>query len=276
MTQTRSGRRKGAAAKSLDSAANRSAGGMPFGDSHRSGATQNLQNEASRRLETGGPGGVPSGEPPRTGGTRNLQNEPSRRAEKSAARRQAIVAAAMAEFTARGFAAARLEDVAKRAGVAKGTIYLHFRDKEALFEELVATTIVPFVAGLERLPPPDIPIRVVLEKFTALFIAEIYGTERRKVLRLVMTEGPRFPELAAFYYRNVVERAIAAMRALLVRARERGELPHEGLIEFPQLVVAPALVAIVWSGLFDKFAPLDVAALMRTHLDALFGKAGAS
>src|SRR4051812_37338833 len=53
----------------------------------------------------------------------------------SAARREAILAAALDEFSARGFAAARLDDVARRAGVAKGTIYVHFRDKETLFEE---------------------------------------------------------------------------------------------------------------------------------------------
>src|SRR5882757_4307821 len=159
---------------------------------------------------------------------------PRKRAEKSEARRQAIVAAALAEFCARGFAATRLDDVAKRAGVAKGTIYLHFRDKEALFREIVGTLLVPLVAVLEA-PPPDIPIRQTLERFVDLFVREIYGTERRNVLRLVMTEGPRFPELAEYYYRNVVGRALTAMRALLRRAHERGELADDTLVRFPQL-----------------------------------------
>src|SRR5689334_24051360 len=193
------------------------------------------------------------------------------RLEKAAARRHAILAAALAEFAASGFAAARLEDVAKRAGVAKGTIYLHFRDKEALFQELVRATVVPLVATLERLPPVDTPARALLETFVDLFVKEIYGTERRNVLRLVMTEGPRFPKLAEFYYREVVERALAAMRALIARAVERGELRHEALLRFPQLVIAPGLVAIVWSGLFDRIAPLDVKALLHAHLDLLFG-----
>src|SRR6266850_3531874 len=182
------------------------------------------------------------------------------RAEKSEARRQAIVAAALEEFCARGFAATRLDDVARRAKVAKGTIYLHFRDKEALFQDIVSTLLVPLVAVLEA-PPPDLPIRQVLERFVDLFVREIYSTNRRNVLRLVMTEGPRFPALAEFYYRNVVERAVAAMRALLTRAHERGELKNDALIRFPQLIVAPGIVAIVWSGLFDRFAPLDVAEL---------------
>jgi AcrR family transcriptional regulator len=194
---------------------------------------------------------------------------PRNRAEKSKARRQAIVAAALAEFCARGFAATRLDDVARRAEVAKGTIYLHFRDKEALFREIVDTMLVPLISVLEA-PPPDIPIRRTLERFLDLFVREIYATERRNVLRLVMTEGPRFPELAEFYYRNVVERAIAAMRALLRRAHARGELADDTLVRFPQLIIAPAMVAIIWSGLFERFDPLDVAAMMRAHIGALF------
>src|SRR5215510_2245389 len=76
------------------------------------------------------------------------------RAERAAERRQAIIEAAMEEFISRGFAATRLDDIAKRAGVAKGTIYLHFKDKESMFEELVRTVIVPVVAKLNALPPP--------------------------------------------------------------------------------------------------------------------------
>ncbi len=207
---------------------------------------------------------------PAAGERRPARKPAKNRAEKSEARRQAIVTAALEEFCARGFAAARLDDVAARAGVAKGTIYLHFDDKEALFREIVGTMLVPLVAVLEEAPPPDVPIRAVIGHFFEVFVQEIYSTQRRNVLRLVMTEGPRFPELAEFYYRNVVERAIAAMRALLARAKQRGELADDTLIRFPQLIIAPGLVAIIWSGLFDRFAPLDVDAMLRAHLDALF------
>ena len=193
------------------------------------------------------------------------------RADKSLLRRDAILAAALEEFSARGFAAARLEDVAQRAGVGKGTIYLHFRDKEALFQELITTMLVPFITSIEAVPPVGLPIRAVLERFIDLFLREIYGTERRKLIRLVMTEGPRFPHLAEFHYENVVKRAMTAMRALLAGAHARGELRNDALVRFPQLVVAPAMMAIIWSGLFDRFAALDVAALMRAHLDLIFG-----
>jgi AcrR family transcriptional regulator len=192
-----------------------------------------------------------------------------RRAERAAARRTAILEAALDEFSARGFAGARLDDVAQRAGVAKGTIYLHFQDKEALFQELVRTMLGPLVTGLEQLRASDLPIRTVLERFADLFVREIYGTRRRDVARLVITEGARFPELAEFYYREVVARGIKAMRAMLERAVARGEISHAALPRFPQLVVAPGLVAILWAGLFDRFDHLDVVGMMRTHIDIL-------
>src|SRR5262245_60772366 len=191
------------------------------------------------------------------------------RAAKAAARRAAILEAALDEFSARGFAAARLDDVAQRAGVAKGTIYLHFKDKEALFQELVRTMLSPVVARLEALSASDVPIRIVLDRFADLFVREIYGTRRRDVARLIITEGARFPTIAEFYYREVVARGIAAMRALIEHAVSRGELSHTALARYPQLVVAPGLVAILWAGLFGRFEPLDVAGMMKAHIEIL-------
>src|SRR3954464_10160421 len=87
----------------------------------------------------------------------------SNRAERAAERRGAIIEAAMDEFIARGFAATRLDDVAKRAGVAKGTIYLHFKDKESMFEELIRTAIVPFVNRMTAPPPLTGSVRDAVE-----------------------------------------------------------------------------------------------------------------
>src|SRR4051812_14450587 len=81
------------------------------------------------------------------------------RAKRSAERRGAILAAALDEFAARGFAATRLDDVAKRAGVAKGTIYLHFADKETLFQELIRAELSPVVGALEHVSHADVPLR---------------------------------------------------------------------------------------------------------------------
>src|SRR5690606_16589078 len=86
------------------------------------------------------------------------------RAAQAAARREAILNAALAEFSANGFSATRLDDVAKRAGVAKGTIYLHFADKEALFQEIVRSMLSPLVGRLEELGNVDLPLRAVIER----------------------------------------------------------------------------------------------------------------
>ena len=198
------------------------------------------------------------------------------RAARRDERRAAILAAALEEFAARGFAATRLDDVARRAGVAKGTIYLHFRDKESLFQELVRAMLSPLVGTIEAAALRDLPIRAVVEMIVDLFVNEIYGTRRKDVIRLIIAEGSRFPKLAEVYYREVIARVLPVMRARLTLAVERGELPHDALARFPQLLVAPALVAIIWNALFGRLAPLDVRGLMRAHLDVLFGERSAT
>jgi AcrR family transcriptional regulator len=191
------------------------------------------------------------------------------REARSAARREAILAAALDEFSARGFEATRLDDVAKRA-VAKGTIYLYFRDKESLFQELIRATLAPIVGILEHLGTVDVPVAVLSDRIVEMFVREVYETRRKDVIRLILSEGRRFPQIAEFYYREVLSRIIAAVRALLRRAAARGEVPA-GLVDFPQLIAAPGLIAIIWGGLFDRFEPLDVRAMMKTHVDLLFG-----
>jgi len=213
--------------------------------------------------------------PLRAAGTRSAKPA-SNRYERSAERREAIVAAAFDEFIARGFAATRLDDVAKRAGVAKGTIYLHFKDKEALFEELVRTAIVPLIT---RLAPPAQPVgsvREALEHFAFTLIQEVATTRRGDLVRLIVAEGPRFPAIADFYYREVVSRGLAAMRGLIELAVARGEIRVPELANYPQIVVAPAMIAVIWKSLFERHAPLDAMAMLRVHLDLIFGERSAS
>jgi AcrR family transcriptional regulator len=198
------------------------------------------------------------------------------RAQRAAERRDAILAAALDEFAAQGFAAARLDDVAKRAGVAKGTIYLYFADKETLFQELIRTQLSPVVGGVIHASHADLPLRMFAEQLIETFVREVLGTRRKDVIRLMITEGPRFPKLAEFYYREVIARVLEAVRALMCRALERGELKDDALLKHPQLLAAPGIMAIVWSGLFERFEPLDVRSLMRAHFEMLFGKEGAS
>ena len=191
------------------------------------------------------------------------------REARSAARRQAILAAALDEFSDRGFAATRLDDVAKRAGVAKGTIYLYFRDKESLFQDLVRDMLAPMIGIIEALGQADLPTSALSERIADLFVREVYETRRKDVVRLMLTEGRHFPKLAEFYYREVLSHIIAAVRTTLKRAAARGEV-SEAVVKFPQIIVAPGIVAILWSGMFDAYEPLDVRAMMKAHLDLLF------
>jgi AcrR family transcriptional regulator len=200
----------------------------------------------------------------------------SNRAERAVERRAAIVAAAFDEFIARGFAATRLDDVARRAGVAKGTIYLHFKDKEALFEELVRTAIVPLISRLAPPVPPPGSVREALERFAFTFIQEVATTRRGDLVRLIVAEGPRFPAIADFYYREVVSRGLAVMRSLIELGIARGEIRQPALANYPQIVVAPAMIAVIWKSLFERHAPLDAMAMLRVHLDLIFGERSAS
>jgi AcrR family transcriptional regulator len=196
----------------------------------------------------------------------------SGRAARAAERRQAIIEAALEEFIARGFTATRLDDVAKRAGVAKGTIYLHFKDKESMFEELIRTALVPLIGRLHAPPPIGGSVRDAIEGFARTFIQEVASTRRGDIVRLIVAEGPRFPAIADFYYREVVSRGLAAMRALIELGVARGEIAHKDLARFPQILVAPALIAVIWQSLFGRHAPLDATEMLRVHLDLIFGE----
>ncbi len=201
--------------------------------------------------------------------------KPSRaRKVEPAARRQAILDAALHVFAERGFEAARLDDVAARAGVAKGTLYLYFRDKEALFEELVRGAVSPIIEAVSKAASaPDVPASAILETFFALFQKEVLGTKRKLLLRLIIAEGPRFPRVAEFYHREVVTRGIGLMRGVAERAVRRGEFGSDAAARFPQLIVAPLILAVVWDSLFARIDPLDVAGLLRAHRELLTGKA---
>jgi AcrR family transcriptional regulator len=208
-----------------------------------------------------------------------VQNEragSSPRAERQAQRREAILAAALDEFSARGFAATRLDDVAKRADVAKGTIYLYFRDKESLFQELVRAMLSPVVSRVAAAPMIDLPARMVVEGIADMFVREVFGTRRQDVIRLIITEGQRFPKLAEIYYHEVIARVVPAIRALMTRAVARGELPNDALVRFPLLLAAPAMITLMWNGLFGRFDKIDVREILQAHIDMLFGERKAS
>lgn len=203
--------------------------------------------------------------PSRIPGRRKRSMSPERR-------RQAILDAALAVFSEQGFASARLDDVATRAGVAKGTLYLYFPSKEILFEELVRNAVAPVLEQVQAAAgQPDVPIRVLLGQFFQLFRRDVLGTDRKLIIRLILAEGARFPRIAEFYHREIVSRAMALMRQVAARAYDRGELSSDAAARFPQLVMAPLLLSVIWDGLFNRFEPLDFEKLLEAHLEVLTG-----
>jgi AcrR family transcriptional regulator len=193
--------------------------------------------------------------------------------DQAAARRRAeILAAGLATFAEQGFAATRLEDVAARAGVAKGTIYLHFKDKQDLFQSVLLGEAAPLIARIEMLAAIDAPIGPMLRQIFDIFRTEIAGTKRADILRLILSEGRRFPDITAFHHREIVSRVLPVLCAMLERAAARGELATDLPARFPHLVVAPLLLSVLWQGLFAHLEPLDLQALFEAHVQLITGR----
>jgi AcrR family transcriptional regulator len=183
---------------------------------------------------------------------------------------QDILAAALAEFYEHGFAAARLDSIAERAGVAKGTIYLYFASKDVLFEEAVRHVILPVIQRIEAASiRPSGSASAMLDIMITTFYREVIATDRRRLLRLLIGEGPRFPSIVAFYHAEIVTRAMAALRNIVRYGIERGEFRASAAIEFPQVIVGPALAGAIWTILFQDIDPIDLDGLCRAHLDIM-------
>jgi AcrR family transcriptional regulator len=181
-------------------------------------------------------------------------------------RQDHILKAALDVFSEHGFAATRLEDVAQRAGVAKGTLYLYFPDKETLFKRMLQSAVAPALARLAALAADEnVPPAAAIGRLFAFLQTEILNTPREKVIRLIISEGPRFPGLAKFYYDEVISKGLASLRAIAGRTKGAPAPNIAALARFPQLLFAPILMSIVWRGLFSEFAPLDVPALLETY-----------
>ena len=203
---------------------------------------------------------------------RNASPAPEKKRVSQDKRRAAILDAALDVFAENGFAAARLDDVAQKAGVAKGTLYLYFPDKETLFEELLRGLASPILDRFAALSADQtIPAGVMLERILQVFASQIVGTKRERLVRLVIAEGPRFPRIAEFYHREVICKGREIIRAIVTRGHERGELPSGAMAKFPQLFFAPLLLAIVWRSLFARFDPLDVNAMIESHRKLMLG-----
>ena len=194
------------------------------------------------------------------------------RAEQSAQRKVLILRAALCESSEKGFSSSRMDDIAKLAGVARGTLYLHFKDKEALFSALIEQLLSPMVQQIEAPLPAGESIRTHLEKFLQTLLAKLTHSPEASILRLLITEGFRFPNLTKLYYETIVHRGLKGIEKLLLQAVKNGEMKHKALPTSPQLGVSPFITAIIWKMLFEPYHPLDLQAMLATHLDLIFSE----
>jgi AcrR family transcriptional regulator len=205
--------------------------------------------------------------------TKSVGDKPSRarqRRREKDARPQQIVAAAFEEFAEKGFAGTRLEDVAARAKVSKGLPYLYFKTKVELFKAVIRSVISShFEVIRERMETTELSVEEFLKGPFLRFIQELPGSKRAFIARLLIAEGYKHPELTQFYYENVISRGLETMRRLIDRGIESGEFKPTPLRDYPQLLVAPVLMAVIWRSLFERYYHIDTDKLLATNIDLL-------
>ena len=184
-----------------------------------------------------------------------------------------ILDAALACFAEHGFAATRLEDVAHRAGVTKGTLYLYFPNKEELFKAVVAQALVPNLergeALLSEAAEPRSAAALLAEVMRGW--AELASSPAGAIPKIVVSEAGNFPDLARFYREQVVDRGMALLRRVLQLGIARGEFRALDLDDTVRCVVAPLLMAMLWRHSLGRheLAGFDPDALCQTHLQLL-------
>ena len=188
-----------------------------------------------------------------------------------------ILSAALSCFAERGFAATRLEDVAQRAGVTKGTLYLYFPNKEELFKAVVAQALVPNLERGEALIG-EAAMRGAAPKSATALLTELMrgwaGLARSPagaIPKIVISEAGNFPELARFYREQVVDRGMALLGSVLRLGIARGEFRAIDIDDAARCVVAPLLLAMLWRHSLGRHEPADFDpdALSHTHLQLL-------
>jgi len=180
-----------------------------------------------------------------------------------------ITAAAFDAFAEKGFAATRVDDVAKRAGVSKGLLYLYFKTKEELFKAVVKSVVIRRVDRLiENVETTELSADKFMRGPLLSFLQKIPGSPVAIVIRLLIAEGPRHPDLVDYYYENVVAKGLAAISAFVKRGVDRGEFRQSAVSDLPHLVLAPVMLSIIW-GIIFKDKQLDTDTLIETQIDMI-------
>jgi AcrR family transcriptional regulator len=182
-------------------------------------------------------------------------------------RPQEITAAALEAFSEKGYAATRVTDVAKRAGVSKGLLYLYFRTKEDLFKSVVKSFVRPHIDALKsEIQLTELSAEDYFRGPFLEFAKQVPRSPARVLVRLMIAEGAKYPDLTHWYQENVVAHGLAALRELIERGVRNGEFRKSALQEFPHIVVAPVAFAIVWSLVFGSRHKLDSDRFIESHL----------
>jgi len=202
-----------------------------------------------------------------------LATAPVRWTRRKRARPAEILDAALKVFAERGFAGARMEDIAARAGVTKGTIYLYFENKEAVFKTLVRESIGATLSDVTANVRDYQGSAKDLLRFALTAMAHLLTSSDRVVLpKIIIGESGNFPELARFYREEIIDKGLALMSGLIARGIAQGEFRDVPVGHAVRLCIAPVLLGAMWRATFAQFdaEPYDYKGLIETHLDVLF------
>lgn len=179
-----------------------------------------------------------------------------------------ITEAAMNAFAEKGFAATKVEDVARRAGVSKGLLYLYFKTKEDLFKAVIRSFISPKIDALAlTVENSDLSAEAFLRGPFLDLVKSIPNSPARILARLLISEGPKHPDLLEWYWENVVSKGMGAIRTVIRKGVESGELRRSALDDFPYILAAPVVFSVLWKILFDQHDKLDTDRFIEEHLE---------
>jgi len=186
-------------------------------------------------------------------------------------RPQEITEAAFSVFADKGYASARVEEVARRAGVSKGLLYLYFKTKEELFKAVIKSVVIRRVdALLLAVEQTELSSEEFIRGPLLDFMKSVPGSPVAIVIRLLIAEGQRHPDLVDYYWENVVAKGLSAISGFIQRGVQRGEFRDTAITNQPQLILAPVMLSIVWRILFTKRS-LDTDRLIETQIDMILG-----
>lgn len=192
------------------------------------------------------------------------------RAQRKATRPLEILDAAFEEFVAHGYVATRVEDIAARVGVTKGTVYFYFETKEVLFEAMFKHMAVPFTDIRAQLKTLTGPYADRIKAFFNFFYERIVLDRRsREMLRFIISEGSRFPHVVDRHYEETIAPMFDAARELFEEGVAAGELRASAALQIPELTLSPAIMLSFWYMLFADRKPRDVKAFIDGHIDLL-------